>query len=202
MKGEWYNKINIKDFSTCTCTAHTHLLMLIVPLSFLMCIYLSRTENLHTSTANCKPPAWLLTASLWCWNVSFWKGRRGSFGRLKYSEDGRGVGVGVGAALLKSSCLLRLFWPCCLKISCYWVHRSEGILTQNTGASMVSPSRMYWFVFIKKLKVTKCILLELRPKKTDGPSEGMEHKRAATTIIHVNRITDETMLVKENNKGQ
>lgn len=43
--------------------------------------------------------------------------------------------------------------------------------------------------------------MELRPKKTDWEGEEMEHKWAATTTVHirVNRIRDDTTLVKENN---
>lgn len=171
------------------CT-HTPAESLALP-SFLTCIQLSCTAILHISTANCNPPARLLTASLRCWSVSLWKGRRGSFGRLSNREDGSGVGV--EAALFRSSCLLRLFWPRCLKISWYWVHRSEGTLTQNTGTSTVSPSWIYtvaFFSFLKKLKVYcnyKMDIDEIEDQENRSGGWRDEYKRAATTI-HINRI--------------
>lgn len=80
---------------------------------------------MHCNPANqhCNPPAQLLTAGLSCWchsaqPLSPWNGRRGSFGALGFS--GGGSGVWGEAALLRSSRLLRLLWPGCLKISWHW----------------------------------------------------------------------------------
>lgn len=182
------------------CT-HTSAESLALP-SFLTCIQLSCTAILHISTANCNPPARLLTASLRCWSVSLWKGRRGSFGRLSNREDGSGVGV--EAALFRSSCLLRLFWPRCLKISWYWVHRSEGTHTKHWNIHGEPILNLHGCLFKKKFKVyhyyyyNKMYIdgIEAQENRLGGWRD--EYKRAATTI-HINRIRDETMMVQEKN---
>lgn len=93
---------------------------------------------MHCNPANqhCNPPAQLLTAGLSCWchsarPLSPWNGSRGSFGEL-----GGGSGVWGEAALLRSSCLLRLVWPGCLKISWHWdtgqrAHSYKTLLRQQ-----------------------------------------------------------------------